>query len=61
MQPDTEVVRVGAIEDIYELPTMTSPLARVVAVLQDLPLQVGYINNVIAGNERRRAQVRVQH
>jgi paraquat-inducible protein B len=39
MQPDTEVVRVGAIEDIYELPTVASPLARVVAVLQDLPLQ----------------------
>lgn len=39
MQPDTKVMRVGALEDTYELPTVASPLARVVAVLQDLPLQ----------------------
>ena len=39
MHPGTKVTRVGAIADIYELPTVPSTLDQVFQVLQDLPFQ----------------------
>jgi paraquat-inducible protein B len=39
MRPNTEIIRVGAISDIYELPTIPSTLDRVFKAIHDLPLQ----------------------
>ncbi len=39
MHPDTQVSRIGAVADTYELPTVPSTLDRFAEVLQDLPLQ----------------------
>lgn len=39
MHPDTAVTRVGAITDVYELPTVPSTLDRFFEAVQDLPLQ----------------------
>ncbi|MEQ8233237.1 MAG: MlaD family protein, partial [Gammaproteobacteria bacterium] len=39
MYPDSTIERVGAIGDVYEVPTVPSTLDRVAAILQELPLQ----------------------
>jgi paraquat-inducible protein B len=39
MHPGTRAVRVGVVDDIYEMPTVASTLDRVAEVLQELPLQ----------------------
>lgn len=39
MHPDSEIVRIDAVDDAYELPTVPSTLDRVVQALQSLPLQ----------------------
>jgi len=39
MYPNTEAVLIGAVDDIYELPTVPSALDRVSKVLYELPLQ----------------------
>jgi paraquat-inducible protein B len=39
MRPGTKITRVGALTNVYELPTVPSTLDRVVGALQELPLQ----------------------
>ena len=39
MLPDTKINRVGAIADVYEIPTVASTVDRLLAMLRDLPLQ----------------------